>query len=109
MPPLYEVLLLFSAPQGHLAEVRRLDQRFDAPKSKVYHWLWIEAEVVRTLRFTALTTGPRQTRLFEEAQLWFDDCRGELKWMTGSVVPLVTEPRGGLPQSLHRLVHQHLS
>ena len=49
MPPLYEVLFLFSAPQAYLAEIRRLDHAVNAPKSEVYKWLWLEAETVNRM------------------------------------------------------------
>lgn len=47
MPPLYEVLFLFSAPQGHLAEIKRLKPRStngcgyrERPSPRFSSWTW---------------------------------------------------------------------
>jgi hypothetical protein len=37
MPPLFEVLFLFSAPQGYLAEVMRLDLPAETAKDQLFH------------------------------------------------------------------------
>ena len=102
--PLYEVLFLFSAPQGYLAEIKRLDQPADAPKSQVYQWLWLQVETVTTLRLVAMATSPRQQRNFKEALLWFDETRGELQWLLGPLVPLIVETDKSLPATLARLM-----
>lgn len=74
MPPLYEVLYLFSAPQGYLAEIKRLDLPAGTPKAMVYQWLWIqETTVTTTLQFVDMTDNPRAQRTFKEELLWFDD------------------------------------
>lgn len=109
MPPSYQVLFLFNSPQGLLAEVKQLDQAADAPKDRVYHWLWIAEASVTTLRFLRMSTSPRQERSFEEAQLWFDDVRAELRWASGRTVELVAEDCKELPRTQHWLVQQHLS
>lgn len=109
MPPLYEVLFLFSAPQGYLAEIKRLDQSALATKATVYQWLWIEAATVTTLQFVEMVTSLRQRRTFKEALLWFDDTKGELRWNSGPTEQLVAEPSETLPQPLLRLVNLHLS
>lgn len=109
MPPLYEVLFLFSAPQGYLAEIKRLDQSALATKATVYQWLWIEAATVTTLQFVQMVTSPRQHRTFKEALLWFDDTKGELRWNSGPTERLVAEPSQALPPPVLQLVNLHLS
>lgn len=109
MPPQFTILRLFSAPGGYLAEVKRLDQPDDAPKAKVYHWLWIEQRAVSTLQFIAMETSPRQQRTFEEAQLWFDDAQGELRWTDGNSVSLAVQADRVLPEPLHHRISEHLS
>lgn len=109
MPPLYEVLFLFSAPQGYLAEIKWLDQPADTPNSSVYQWLWINETTVTTLQFVEMVTSPRQQRTFKEALLWFDDTKGELCWNKGPTEQLVAEISKALPQPLPLLVNLHLS
>jgi hypothetical protein len=109
MPPLYEVLFLFSAPQGYLAEIKRLDQPADTPKATAYQWLWIQETTVTALQFVDMTDGPRPQRTFKEGLLWFDDRQGELRFASGRTVLLATEADKTLPQPLMRLVHQHAS
>lgn len=46
MPLQYEIIHLLCAPQGYLAEVKRLDLPATAPKAKRYQWLWIEKDAV---------------------------------------------------------------
>ena len=109
MQPLYEVLFLFSAPQGYLAEIQRLDQPANAPKANIYHWLWIQATTVTALQFVGMVNSPNQQRIFREALLWFDDQQGALHWTGGPTVPLVSEANKTLPPPLVRLVNLHLS
>ena len=109
MPPLYEVLFLFSAPQGYLAEIKRLDLLADTPKATVYQWLWIQEATVTTLQFVDMADGMRQQRTFKEGLLWFDDRQGELRFASGRTMPLATEADKTLPQPLMRLVNLHLS
>lgn len=109
MPPLYEILFLFSAPQGYLAEIKRFDQPAHATKAMVFQWLWIQSATVTTLQFVDKGTSPRQHRTFKEALLWFDDTKGELRWNSGPTEQLVAESSQALPQPLLRLVNLHLS
>lgn len=109
MPPLYEVLFLFSAPQRYLAEIKRLEQPTGTPKTMVYQWLWIQAAAVTTLQFVDMSISPHQQRTFKEGLLWFDDAYGELRFSSGHTVQLVTETSNTLPQPLMRLVNLHLS
>jgi hypothetical protein len=109
MPSPYEVLILLSAPQGYLTEIKRTDLPLDVPDAKVYQWLWIQAGTVTTLQFVGMATSPRQQRTFKEAQLWFDDREGELCWTRGRTEPLAVVPKGPLPQYLTQLLNLHLS
>ncbi|MDI1339524.1 MAG: hypothetical protein Q7K57_36215 [Burkholderiaceae bacterium] len=109
MPPLYEVLFLFSAPQGYLAEIKRLNLPAGTRKASVYQWLWIQETTVSKLQFVDMTDDPRPQRTFEEGRLWFDDRQGELRFASGRTVQLATEADKTLPQPLMRLVNLHLS
>ena len=109
MPPRYEVLFLFTAPQGHLVEIKRLDRPDIAPKDQVFHWLWVDATTVMTLYFLGMNTSPRQRRRFEEAQLEFDAHRAELRWIDGPVTELMADLPGSLPASVSWRIDQHLS
>lgn len=105
----YEIVRLFSASRGYLAEVRRLDLPVDTSKAKRYQWLWIEEGTVSSLLFVGMATVPEQVRTFEEAHLRFDAQRGELRWNDGRCVALAAALRKTLPQALRWLVHEHLS
>lgn len=109
MPPLYEVLFLFSAPQGYLAEIKRLDLPAGTTKGAVYQWLWIHESAVTALQFVDMADGPRQQRTFKEGLLWFDDRQGELRFASGRTVQLATEVDKTLPPPVMRLVNLHLS
>ena len=109
MPPLYEVLFLFSAPQGYLAEIKRLDQPAGTPKATVYQWLWIQEATVTGLQFVDMSDGPQAQRTFKEGLLWLDDMQGDLRFASGRTVRLATEADKTLPKPLMRLVNLHLS
>ncbi|MDO9164891.1 MAG: hypothetical protein Q7U13_02170 [Rhodoferax sp.] len=111
MPPLYEVLLLFSAPQGYLAEIKRLDLPAGTTKATVYQWLWIQETTVTVLQFVDMADGPQRQRqrTFKEGLLWFDDKQGELRLTGGRTVQLATEAKKTLTQPMMRLVNLHLS
>ena len=109
MQPLYEILFSFSAPRGHLVEIKRLDQAGNASKAQVFQWLWIQAETVTTLQFVSMDATDIQRRTFKEATLWFDDTRGQLRWEFGPPVDLQAQPSSEFPEALARLVSQHLS
>ena len=109
MAPLFDLVYLFSGPKGYLAEIRRLDQQADAPKSAIYQWLWLEDGAATVLRFVAMASSPMQLRTFREGQLSFDDQRGELRWADGESIPLVVEKHKALPAPIAQLVNIHLS
>ena len=109
MAPLFDLVYLFSGPKGYLAEIRRLDQHVDAPKSAIYQWLWLEDGAATVLRFVAMASSPLQLRTFREGQLRFDDQRGELRWADGESISLVVEKDKDLPAPITQLVNIHLS
>lgn len=109
MPPLYEVLFLFSSAQGYLVEIKRLDLPADAPKSSIYQWLWLQGRSVATLRFVNMTTEPHQQRTFEEGQLWFDSQQGEMQFANGRTCQLSPVKDKALSGPLVTLVNMHLS
>lgn len=109
MSPLYEVLHLFSAPQGYLAEIKRLNPPANTTKGAVYQWLWIQATTIVALQFVDMTYGQRQQRTFKEGLLWFDDTQGELRFASGRTVQLAAKVEKALPHALIRLVNLHLS
>jgi hypothetical protein len=46
--PAYEILSLFVSPGGHLAGIKQMASRSDAPSDRVHHWLWIAQHSVTT-------------------------------------------------------------
>lgn len=105
----YQVLFLLHAPQGSLAEIKRLDQPPDTPKDRVCHWLWINDAAVTTLRFQSMATTPTQIRSFAQGELWFDEQRGEMRWSDGRTIALTAAPVRELTAAQHRLVQRHLA
>lgn len=113
MPPLYEVLYLFSATQGHLMEIKRLDQPADAQKDVVYQWLWLQGRTVSKLHFVAMDLIPdeqglRQLRSFAEGSLWFNNQVGEMRFTSGRTIALTTDSSKLLSKTFARLVALHL-
>lgn len=110
MLPAYEILSLFFSPEGHLAEIRRLDLPSDAPMYRVHHWLWIAQRSVTTLQsLDAITSHPRQHRHFEEASLSLDRERAHLRWCSGEEVGLVPAAPDTLSARELSLILDHLS
>lgn len=108
MQPKFDLLFLFSAPQGHLLEVKRLDLGADAPRSRAHLWLWVEEATVRTLQFLSREDGARKQRTFEEGTLSFDDAEAEMCWTDGTRMSMTAADRA-LPSFVSALVDQHLS
>ncbi len=104
----FKILYLFVSPQGWLAEVKRLDLAADAPKDRVYQWLWISTARVMPLRFVSMGTAPRQQREFEEASLWFDAKGGALTWHDGATVTLDIQDDKTLPSLQEHLLQAYL-
>lgn len=109
MPPLFEIVHLFCGPSGYLAEIRRLGGDPTAAKSDIYQWLWIEDSAVRALRFVAMARDQVERRIFQEAQLLFDNNCGELCWTGSEPIALTPLPSRNLPAPLTQLVNLHLT
>lgn len=109
MQPKFDLLFLFSAPQGYLLEVKRLGLGVDAPRSQTYLWLWVEQATVRTLQFLSRQDGARQQRTFEEGTLSFDNAQAEMCWSGGIRMSMMAAPERTLPSSVSALIGQHLS
>ena len=109
MQPKFDLLFFFSAPQGHLLEVKRLDLGADAPRSRACLWLWVEQSTVRTLQFLSRQDGARKQRTFEEGTLSFDGAEADMCWSDGTRLSLSAAPDRALPSSVSALVDQHLS
>lgn len=107
MSPSFKILYLFVAPQGWLTEVKRLDLTAEAPKDRVYQWLWISTARVMPLRFVSMGTELRQQREFEEASLWFDARRGALAWHDGTTVTLEMKDDKTLPPPQEHLLRAY--
>ncbi|MBV6791649.1 hypothetical protein [Xanthomonas euvesicatoria] len=105
----YEVLYLFQSPQGYLVEIQRLDLPADAPKSRIYNWLWLTDRSVTNLRFLDMQTGATQVRDFKEGRLRFDDTHAELAWRNGEVVALMPATEIELGPLQQQLIRNHLS
>ncbi|MDG9757834.1 hypothetical protein N5E31_03535 [Pseudomonas chengduensis] len=100
MPLTYEVVHLFSSPQGHLVEVKHLDRQADT----AHEWLWVTEQSVTTLRPRHGDGGT-----FREAHLQIDGQRAELAWPNGEQLALTASPMQALPTLQHQLIHNHLS
>lgn len=107
MSPNVKLLHLFVSSQGWLTEVKRLDLPAEAPKDRVYHWLWIDTAHVIPLRFVSMATEPRQQREFEQASLWFDATQGTLAWRDGATVALKVQADKTLPSPQEHLLKAH--
>lgn len=105
MPLTYEVVHLFSSPQGHLVEVKHLDRQADT----AHEWLWVTEQSVTTLRPRRGDGETRQVRTFREARLQLDGQRAELAWPNGQQLTLTASSMRTLPTLQHQLIHNHLS
>lgn len=86
----FDVVCALSESNGHLIEIRRRDPESDAPNSRTFQWLWIDADRVINLQFRFMRSDSRQERSFEEGEAWFHVLKGELSWNRGQTVPLTT-------------------
>lgn len=105
MPLTYEVVHLFSSPQGHLIEIKHLDRQADC----AHEWLWVTEQSVTTLRPRHGDGETRQVRAFREARLQLDGQRAELAWPNGEQLALTASPMRALPTLQHQLIHNHLN
>jgi len=105
MPLSYEVVQLFTSPQGHLVEIKLLDRQADT----AHEWLWVTDQSVTTLRPRLSDGETRQVRTFREARLQLDGQRAELTWFNDEQFALTASPMRALPTLQHQLIHNHLS
>ena len=91
------------------SKVIGLDRDPAAPKSDIYQWLWIEDGAVQALRFVAMARDQVERRIFREAQLQFDNDRGELCWTGSEPIALTPLSSRNLPAPLTQLVNLHLT
>jgi hypothetical protein len=108
MPLSYEVVQLFTSPQGHLVEIKLLDRHADKPQP-THEWLWVTEQSVTTLRPRPSDDETRQVRTFREARLRLDGQRTELTWFNGERLALAVSSVLALPTLQHQLIHNHLS
>jgi hypothetical protein len=108
MPLSYEVVQLFTSPQGHLVEIKLLDRQDDRPQP-THEWLWVTSQSVTTLRPRHSDDETRQVRTFREARLQLDGQRAELTWFNDEQFALTASPMRALPTLQHQLIHNHLS
>lgn len=108
MPLSYEVVQLFTSPQGHLVEIKLLDRQDDRPEP-AHEWLWVTEQSVTTLRPRHGDGETRQVWTFREARLQLDDQRAKLAWSNGEQFALTASPMRALPTLQHQLIHNHLS
>ena len=104
----YEVIHLFTSPQGHLVEIKLLDRHADKPQPTL-EWLWVTDQSVTTLRPRHSDGETRQVRTFREARLRLDGQRTELTWFNGERFALAVNSELALPALQHQLIHNHLS
>lgn len=108
MPLPYEVVHLFTSPQGHLVEIKLLDRHADKLRPS-HEWLWVTDQSVTTLRPRHSDGETRQVRTFREARLRLDGQRTELTWFNGERLALAVSSVLALPTLQHQLIHNHLS
>ncbi|UZZ09439.1 hypothetical protein NDO41_18830 [Ectopseudomonas mendocina] len=106
MPLPYQVVRLFTSPEGHLVEINC--RRRQAGTSQPSHeWLWVTDQSVTTLRPRQSAGEAQQVRIFREARLQLDDQHAELAWTNGQQLSLTASTT--LPSEQHQLIHNHLS
>lgn len=108
MPLLYDILRLFTSPQGYLVEIQNLDGQAATTQS-TREWLWITDRSVTSLRPLPADRDTPQLQQFREAQLQLDGIRAELVWHNGNCQTLMACSMPALPAAQHQLIHNHLS
>ncbi|MFU7547998.1 hypothetical protein, partial [Pseudomonas paraeruginosa] len=72
MPLPYDILRLFTSPQGYLVEIQQ------AAPAAAREWLWVTDCSVTSLRALNTESDTPQVRHFREAQLQLDGIRAQL-------------------------------
>ncbi|KJK24343.1 hypothetical protein UB46_11205 [Burkholderiaceae bacterium 16] len=106
--PAYEILFAFTGHAGTVLEIKRLGLPADAPRSRKYQWLWVDAgnnpAQVLPLRFVSMNQGMRQERVFAEGTLRFDEREAELAWHTAGTLHLQAWLPYAAPAAVAKLV-----
>ncbi|HBN9632375.1 TPA: hypothetical protein L4Q87_000432 [Pseudomonas aeruginosa] len=103
MPLPYDILRLFTSPQGYLVEIQQ------AAPAAAREWLWVTDCSVTSLRALNTESDTPQVRHFREAQLQLDGIRAQLVWPNGDCQALMACSMPALPAAQHQLIHNHLS
>lgn len=103
MPLPYDILRLFTSPQGYLVEIQQ------AAPAAAREWLWVTDCSVTSLRALHTESDTPQVRYFREAQLQLDGIRAQLVWPNGDCQALMACSMPALPAAQHQLIHNHLS
>lgn len=108
MPLPYDILRLFTSPQGHLVEIQHpVGQAAAAATAR--EWLWVTDRSVTSLRALNTESDTPQVRHFREAQLQLDGMHAQLVWHNGDCQALMACSMPALPAAQHQLIHNHLS
>ncbi|MFI8746557.1 hypothetical protein ACIGKL_15510 [Pseudomonas sp. NPDC077186] len=108
MPLPYDILRLFTSPQGYLVEIQHLAGQA-ASAAAAREWLWVTDRAVTSLRALHTEGDTPQVRHFREAQLQLDGIRAQLVWPNGDCQALMACSMPALPAAQHQLIHNHLS
>ena len=108
MPLPYDILRLFTSPQGYLVEIQHLAGQA-APAAAAREWLWVTDYSVTSLRALHTEGDTPQVRYFREAQLQLDGIGAQLVWPNGDCQALMACSMPALPAAQHQLIHNHLS
>lgn len=103
MPLPYDILRLFTSPQGYLVEIQHLAGQ------AAREWLWVTDRAFTSLRALHTEGDTPQVRHFREAQLQLDGIRAQLVWPNGDCQALMACSMPALPAAQHQLIHNHLS
>ncbi|WP_258197862.1 hypothetical protein [Pseudomonas capeferrum] len=108
MPLPYDILRLFTSPQGYLVEIQHLAGRA-AAAATAREWLWVTDHSVTSLRALPADSDTPQVWHFREAQLQLDGMHTQLLWHNGDCQALMACSMPALPAAQHQLIHNHLS
>lgn len=108
MPLPYDILRLFTSPQGYLVEIQHLAGQA-ASAAATREWLWVTDRSVTSLRPLNTEGDTPQVRHFREAQLQLDGIRAQLVWPNRDCQALMACSMPVLPAAQHQLIHNHLS
>lgn len=108
MPLPYDILRLFTSPQGYLVEIQHLAGQAAAAQA-TREWLWVTDRSVTSLRPLPADRDTPQLQQFREAQLQLEGMHAQLMWHNGDCQALMACSMPALPAAQHQLIHNHLS